>query len=140
MQMTSFPRDRYNADEFLRGYDNSPLQMDGDTWCISFPITRPDADEMAIWFPGTGKPDEHALRQGREICEKIPQLDNLVQDSCENEYLTYKHDVSNYDLYLAYIEITDSTASLEYFGTIVNTQWTAVFTRRESGVWLRANF
>jgi hypothetical protein len=138
--MTSFPRDRYNAEEFLRGYDNSPLQMDGNTWCVSFQITRPEADELAFWFPGTDKPDERKIRLGREICEKISQLDNLVQESFETEYLTYKHDVTNYDLYLAYIEITDSTASLEYFGTIVNTQWTSVFTRTVSGVWVRENF
>jgi hypothetical protein len=138
--MTSFPRNRYDPDEFLRGYNNSPVQFDGGTWCVSFTITHPDSDEMTIWFPGTVRPDECALRLGREICVKIAQLDNLVQDSCESEFQTYKHDVTNYDLYLAYIKITESTASLEYFGTIVNTQWTAVFKRNESGDWLPENF
>lgn len=95
---------------------------------------------MAIWFPETERPNDQSLNFGREICAQIAQLDNLVQDYSESLYRENGHDVTNYDLYLVYIKLRDLNASLEYFGTIVNTQWAAEFRRNESGVWLPVNF
>jgi hypothetical protein len=139
-QMTSFPRNRYSPAEFTLGYDNSQPTLDGDTWCISLPITHPDSNEIAIWFPGAERPSNRSLQFGREICGQIAQLDNLVQDYSEKLYKASGRDVTSYYLHLVYIELVELTASLEYFGTIVNTQWSAVFTRSESGVWMRKNF
>ena len=49
-------------------------------------------------------------------------------------------DISNYMLHIAYLTPEDNQVSVEYFGTIVNTQWTAVFKRASSGEWEKSNF
>lgn len=139
--MTAFPRNRYDASEFIRGFDSAPLGDDGGELCISFPISNPENDEMLIYFPGcTDELPPDLLQLARQTCMRITQLDNLVQDSCEDEWHRCGLDLDAYDLHLAYIQIEAELVSLEYYGTKVNTQWTAKFRPSTSESWTKANF
>ncbi len=139
--MTGFPRDRYDASEFTRGFAASEVVRDGNELCLSFPTSHKLSDEMTIWFPLCGEmPSARLLELACDMCADITQLDNMVQDSCESEYRRNDLGPENYELYLAYAEIEGDTVGLEYFGTRVNTQWNAKFKRSSAGHWLKLNF
>ena len=76
----------------------------------------------------------------RLLCSRITELDNLVQDSNEIECERNGHKPEDYDLYLAYAKVEEKSVELEYFGTHVNTQWTAQFSVQADGHWKKANF
>ena len=80
------------------------------------------------------------MARAREICARISELDNLVQQSCENEWKQNGLPIENYDLDLAHIEVEQEIVRLEYYGAKVNTQWDAQFRKTEDGNWKTINF
>lgn len=139
--MSAFPRNRYDVDEFTRGLDSSQVGRDGNEVCISFEISNHDNEEMTIYFPGcTSEPTAALLHRARDICSRICELDNLVQQSCEDEWRRNGLPIENYELYLAHIEVEPEIVRLEYYGTKVNTQWDAQFRQADDGNWAKVNF
>ena len=139
--MSAFPRNRYDASEFIRGFDSAHVGRDGGEVCISFPISHSDTDEMLIYFPGcTDQPPPDLIGLARQTCMRITQLDNLVLDSCEDEWHRCGLGLDDFDLHIAYIEIEAEVVRLECYGTKVNTQWTAEFTPSTGESWTKANF
>lgn len=139
--MDAFPRNRYDNAEFIRGFDTSSVERDGNEICISFSISNSENEEMTLYFPGcTAEPDSSLMARAREICARISELDNLVQQSCENEWKQNGLPIENYDLDLAHIEVEQEIVRLEYYGAKVNTQWDAQFRKTEDGNWKTINF
>lgn len=139
--MTRFPRNRYDASEFTRGFAASEVVREGNELCLSFPTSHELSDEMTIWFRSCGDmPSAELLELARGMCADITLLDNMVQDSCESGCRRSGLGSENYELYLAYAEIEGDTVGLEYFGTRVNTQWNAKFQRSSAGKWFKVNF
>ena len=137
----TFSRNRYDAAEFTRGFDLSAVGRDGDEICISFAINSPENDVMRIYFPeGTSDPSSSQMLRAREICSRITELDNLVQQSCEDEWRQNGLPIENYELYLAHIHVESEIVRLEYYGTKVNTQWDAEFRKTIDGNWSKVNF
>ena len=81
-----FCRNRYDTEEFVRGFDSANVERDGIELCISFAISNSENEEMTIWFPGCpSNPSAELMRLARLTCLRITELDNLVQASCEEE-------------------------------------------------------
>ena len=139
--MTDFPLNRYDSAEFVRLFDVSEVTDDcGDTCVMLYP--RHDlTDEFAIYFPACeSEPSATMLSTARNLCSHIADLDNLVQESCESEAIRNEGTPKDYALYIAYAEIETRSASIEYYGTHVNTQWSAKFRLCDDGSWVKTNF
>ncbi|MGX5203249.1 hypothetical protein [Aliikangiella sp. IMCC44632] len=136
--MTNFPRNRYNPVELMSLFDSKEIETcDGDFF-KSFEL---DGSELEIYFPEeNGVVQEKYLEKARHVIQDIRLLDNLVQDSCENEYLKSKLHVDNFMLYLAFIEIKIDEVTLRYYGEKVNTEWDAVFREKTHDIWEKVNF
>jgi hypothetical protein len=132
------PRDRYDPDDLLKQFaQQQPRQLkDGWEWdletehgCIG--ITLPDAH---------GTPDPEAGAFLVDVLHQIRTLDNLVQESCEQECIRTGLGSQNYELAIGWIwiqneNLTEQTLALTYYGTMVNTDWDAKFRRDAAGVW-----
>jgi hypothetical protein len=139
--MSDFPRNRYDSSAFVERLDSAQLDREGEAPCITFPITSAENDEMSIYFTGcTGDPPPELMQLARETCQRIAELDNLVQDSCEHDFRESGFGVEPFLLYLAHIEIEADLVRLEYYGTIVNTQWSAEFRPGNGEQWTKLNF
>lgn len=139
--MVVFPRNRYDASEFISAFDGCGLTRDGDEVCISFNTTHELTDEFTIYFPTCeGEPDSELVAIARLLCLRISDLDNLVQDSCEIECARKGLTPENYDLYIAYAEVERDAVRLEYVGSRVNTQWAACFRPIPDGTFVKTNF
>lgn len=135
-------RNRYDPVSILAQLDGQVPSRDGDEWCLRFscPGGDPDVHEFLAYLPPSPADFPRTITVLRDFLARISLLDNLVQDSCENECAKSHYAISNYKLHIAYITPGDDTVSVEYFGTIVNTQWTAIFRRAPSGEWRKDNF
>lgn len=139
--MNAFPRNRYDAAEFVRGFDSAHVGRDGNEVCISFAVSNPENDEMLVYFPGCASdPPPELLQLARLTCSHITELDNAVQNSCEEEWRRHGRRSDDYELYLAHIIIEPKIVQLEYYGSKVNTQWTAKFIPVDGECWKKANF
>lgn len=139
--MDSFPRDRYDASEFIRGFDNASIDCYGSEVCICFPIANSHTSEMTVYFPECEfAPSVVLMDRARKTCCDISKLDNLVQESCEFDWRQRGLLVREYALSLAYIEVRDDLIGLEYWGSVVNTQWKAEFALSADGQWSKINF
>jgi hypothetical protein len=135
-------RNRYDPTLLLAQLDGQVPSRDADEWCLRFtcPHDQKDVDDFLVYLPKSQAEQPRAIALVREFVSQISKLDNLVQDSCEDEWARGTFEISTYKLHIAYMTPADDQVSVEYFGTIVNTQWTAVFKRAPSGEWEKANF
>ncbi len=139
--MTAFARNRYDSDEFTRGLESSSIERDGNDICVTFEISNPENEDMTIYFPGcTLELPSSLILRARDVCSHISELDNLVQQSCEEEWRQNGLASDDYELYLAHIDVEAEIVRLEYYGTKVNTQWEARFRQTEDGNWAKVNF
>lgn len=79
------------------------------------------------------------IEAARNALADITRLDDLVQDSNERECTRSGLHESNFDLYLAYIEVQGDELVLGYYGAKVNTEWDAKFSLK-NGKWEKTNF
>lgn len=141
--MDAFPRNRYDASEFLRGFESACIGHDSNEVWISLAICDSGNNKMEIeiYFPSwADNPPPELLQIARRTCSCITQLDNLVQDSCEDDWRHSGKDTASWELFLANIEIETDLVRLEYYGTKVNTQWCAEFVPSEHEAWAKVNF
>ena len=139
--MPDFPRNRYDSTEFVRLFDASDVTDDCGETCVMLKAAHDLTDEFAIYFPSTeNKPSADELSVARKLCSHIGELDNLVQESCESEAKRNDGNPKDYALYLAFAEIDAQDVRLEYYGTFVNTQWSAMFRLCDAGNWIKTNF
>jgi hypothetical protein len=80
------------------------------------------------------------MLQARDICSRISEFDDLVQQSCEAEWRRSELSAENYALHLAHVSVHPEMVELEYYGTYVNTQWGALFEKTADGRWEKVNF
>lgn len=109
---------------------------------------------MEIHFSKTDVDRDLQIERARELCLRINEFDNQVQQSCESDFQhsrldqSYKEflekqglsDDAAYALHLVYITIGVNSAKLHYYGTFVNTEWDAEFARDDFGNWQKVNF
>jgi len=122
----------------LSRFEDSEIKACGGDCYKSFVANE---QEIEIYFPHRdGVIDEEYFQKCRRLLEKITELDNLVQYSCEEEYAKSSFHVRDFMLYLAMIEIGEEEVALRYFGQIVNTEWDAIFKEQGNGNWVKVNF
>lgn len=136
--MNNFPRNRYHSDLMLSLFESSDIKECSGDYYKAFEM---HGEEFEIYFPHTeGVIDEKYFQKARRLLGHIKELDNLVQDSCEEEFIKSKIDVRNFLLYLAIIEVGKDEVALRYYGKRVNTEWNAIFTEESNGSWVKVNF
>jgi len=127
-----FPRDRYPLPEIIRELSEQKPIFEDDGWALEFEVYRHNEsldDFSVIWGDGTEATKElpPLLRQA---LVDLNLLDNLVQQSCEEENASSQYNMKNFMLHLAFItQLSATSVSLEYYGTAVNTQWNVIFER-----------
>ena len=136
--MTDFPRNRYNSDELISLFESEPVEeCEGDY----FKSLKLSNGELDFYFPSENNVvNDKYIETARRVILNIRLLDNLVQDSCESEYIRTKLHVRNFMLYLASVEIKKNEVALRYYGEKVNTEWDAIFREDADGKWEKVNF
>jgi hypothetical protein len=71
----------------------------------------------------------------KEAISNLPDFDNIVQKSCENEYMKSKLHIRDFLFSLAIVKIADCRIELDYFGDCVNSSFRVAFIK-EHGKWL----
>jgi hypothetical protein len=141
----AFRRNRYDGVALLSQLDGQAPEPDGDLWRLRFECDEQfeDITEFYAYVPDEEPLRLAAIKLLREFLPRLGQLDNLVQASCEREWRASEFDASSYELHIAHLTPTveDETVSVEYYGTIVNTNWAAVFKRDGTNdEWSPVNF
>jgi hypothetical protein len=138
LNMKNFPRNRYNPDELLSVFERAEMNSVHGEF---FKSIEAKGVELEIYFPNkAGQVETTHISRARSVLTQVQELDNLVQDSCENEYQKSNFHIGNFLLYLAIIEIKESQVSFRYYGERVNTEWLAIFKEDENGIWKKVNF
>ena len=91
-----------------------------------------------IWGDGSDETKAIPSTLAKALLD-IDTLDNMVQASCESEYRSSEFHIRNYRLYIAFLSLTEEFVEVEYYGSEVNTQWTAIF-RFDGDEWKANNF
>lgn len=81
-------RNRYVPALLLAQLDGQIPSRDGDEWCLRFtcPDEQKDLDEFLAYLPQSQLEQPRAITVVRDFLSQISKLDNLVQDSCEEEW------------------------------------------------------
>ncbi|WP_395738157.1 hypothetical protein [Prosthecobacter sp.] len=137
------PRDRYAPDDLLKQLSEQAARQVTGAWeweleheLCEIGITLPDAQ---------GAPDPEARAFLVDVLRQVRTLDNLVQQSCEEECVRSGLGSAAYELALGWIwiqkeNLIDQTLALTYYGMRVNTDWDAKFKRDAAGTWQPVNF
>ena len=135
-------RNRYNSEELLRQLSEQEPTRDGDEWCFVFKCYEDDSDLDG--FVACIPEDRTKHKAARELLisllQSIDRLDNSVQDSCEKEASKSPYSIENYMLHIGCIDLTGDRVRFRYYGTKVNTEWSAEFERDQNGNWQKTNF
>ena len=135
--MSLFPLNRYAPEMFIAAFEHELVRIRGDGCFVCLVIGE---DEVKITFPSiNGECTATSRAAVLEVLSKITELDNRVQESCDEECRQTGLHSSNYELYLAYIDLRGHELTLGYFGAKVNTEWEAKF-RLVNGQWEKVNF
>lgn len=138
-----FARDRYDPGDLLKQFEQQqPRPISGawewelETELGEISITLPDAK-------GTPAQEEQAFLL--EVLRQIRTLDNLVQQSCEEDCVCTGLGPENCDLSIGWVciekqNLIEQTLALSYYGLQVNTEWDAKFKRDAAGIWQPVNF
>lgn len=141
--LVRFARDRYDPGDLLKQFaQQQPRPISGawewelETELGEISITLPDAN-------GTPSHDEQAFLL--QVLRQIRTLDNLVQQSCEQECVRTGLGPENYELAIGWVclekqNLIEQTLALTYYGLRVNTEWDAKFKRDAAGIWQPVNF
>jgi len=137
-----FPQDRYPVPEIIRVLSEQEPIFEDDGWAFEFEVYRHNEsldDFSVIWGDGT-EATKKLPSLLRQALVDLNFLDNLVQQSCEEDHASSQYDMKNFMLHLAFMTQPSSTSvALEYYGTAVNTQWEAIF-ERDGDCWKKTNF
>lgn len=142
----TFRRDRYDPDDLLRQLQEqfAPAQ-EGDA-CYRYEFENntgwEDVDYFEAYLPAGSEEHSRAREILASLLADIRRLDNLVQGSCEKEGVKNRQLLDAYELHLGHINLTGdlNRPRLQYFGSRVNTDWSAEFQQDENGVWQKVNF
>jgi hypothetical protein len=145
-----FPVNRFNLDPYLRelAASSERIQM-GRTNAFKERIHSGDyivlllCDEEGLELHAPTADHANwtdALRTMKETLQCLPELDNLVQQSCEQDWKKSENSPDSYMLHLAWFKVTPCRLTLGYWGTKVNTQWEAIFDKQPDGSWSAVNF
>jgi len=132
-------RNRYIKAIISRFPITSPRVVDGE-WCVDLPAYEDNQeldDFQVMWGDGT----EVSLNIPPLLLQAVSDLsvlDNLVQDSCESEFKGSNYALENYMLHIAYVTIAGDEVHVHYYGSKVNTEWTAKFSL-DSNKWNMLN-
>ena len=134
-----FPRNRYASSKVSEQLEG--IVCEGDNWALEIEVdsnSQEVGDFGVIW--GDGRENTKAIPPILfKALLDIDTLDNMVQDSCECEYRSSKFHIRNYRIHIAFLSVTEDLVEVEYYGSEVNTQWTAKF-RFDGNVWKANNF
>lgn len=135
-------RNRYGLANLPGQLLNQAPQEDGNDWCFKFECYKHDStlDDFEAYLSKTISDHEQNRIVLLSFLENIDRLDNLVQDSCENDHLQGGLDISNYKLHIGYLDVKENIVTVTYYGTIVNTEWKAEFKIDGLGTWTKVNF
>ena len=133
-----FERDRYPPDDLLAQLARQqPVQVANGRE-LTF---QAEPDEFLALLPDAGGScSREAFQLLRDVLGQLREMDNLVQESCEKEFARSSLARKNFALHLGYIEFAGANAVLIYYGTRVNTSWSAEFARAANGTWQPLNF
>ena len=131
-------RHRYDAASLLAQLDGQAPSRDGSEWCLRF-AAGPDVDGFLAYLPPVPADWHEAIAVVRAFLAHLPRLDDDVQYECERDHARGGYRIENVMLEVAYLTVEGDTVEVEYFGTAVNTQWTAVYRRGALGEWARAD-
>jgi hypothetical protein len=138
-----FARDRYDPGDLMKQFaQQKPRPVCGawewelETELGEIGITLPDAN-------GAPAHDEQAFFV--EVLGQVRALDNLVQQSCEQECVRTGLGPENYELAIGWVcienkSLIEQTLALTYYGLRVNTSWDAKFKQDAAGIWQPVNF
>lgn len=110
---------------------------DVDEWCFRFRCADQalGIDDFMAYLPEQESEHENLRTRLAEFISQIRTLDNLVQTSCESEHHSSGIGASNFKLHIGWIKVADQVITVRYWGTVVNTEWEAVFARSKDGSW-----
>ncbi len=142
-QFVCFARDRYDPGDLLKQFAQQQPQSLLGAWEWEL---ETDLGEISITLPdanGTPAQEEQAFL--REVLGQIRALDNLVQQSCEEDCVRTGLGPENCDLAIGWVcienqNLIEQTLALTYYGLRVNTEWDAKFKRDAAGIWRPVNF
>lgn len=89
--MNLFERNRYNSSAVLKAFDSS-LTSNGvvntrEGMSSLFEINYEIEDEkLEIYFYPPGEVPQERIELARDVCVQLTEFDNLVQQSCEEEF------------------------------------------------------
>jgi len=138
----SLKRNRYDSEDLLKQLSEQHPTRDRDEWCFVFRCYKhdPDLDDFYAYIPEEKTKHKAATELLISLLQSIERLDNLVQDSCEEEASKGRFSIENYMLHIGCVDLTGETVRFRYYGTRVNTEWYAEFKRDQSGIWQKTNF
>ncbi len=129
-----FPRNRYSPESLLAEFIQAPLLGEPGDFFIAI---NSEFGEIEIRIPASDH--ETAKSAAKSVLHQIQELDNQVQQSCEQDSGKSNLDSSNFELALGSITIDTNELTLGYFGIQVNTEWDAKFKLVDSQ-WQKQNF
>lgn len=136
--MNEFPKNRYDPKQLLTLFDSSAMEECKGDFYKSLDV---NGEELEVYFPSTnGTVAQQYIDKARRVLQNIKEMDNLVQDSCNNECKRTGIHKRDFELYLAYINIEEYEVALTYYGLRVNTEWNAIFRETGEGLWEKVNF
>jgi hypothetical protein len=138
----SLKRNRYDPEDLLQQLSEQEPTRDGNEWCFIFRCDKrdPEIEGFYAYLPKEHTNHKAAKELLMSLLQSIERLDDLVQDSCEEEASKSSSSIENFMLHIGYMDLTGEKVRFRYYGTKVNTEWYAEFERNVSGIWQKANF
>ena len=94
-----------------------------------------DIDRFEVYIPEGEAEQKEARKVLTSLLGVIDRLDNLVQDSCEEEAMVGRYGIENYMFYIGYIDLRSEPVRFRYYGTKVNDERFAEFQQDQTGEW-----
>ncbi len=138
-----FHRDRYDPDDLMEQFAQQKPRAVAGAWEWEL---EAELGEIGITLPDAhGAPSPEAQAFLVEVLRQVCTLDNLVQQSCEQESGRTGLGPGNYELAIGWVcienaNLIEQTLALTYYGIRVNTSWDAKFKRDAAGAWQPVNF
>lgn len=122
-----FKYDRFNKNNLLLALRNANVKN-------SVIMMSPDYD-FEIGIADTHELEQSDLKNHSdiiiEVLKHIPDFDNIVQKSCEDDYKNSNLHIRNFLFSLAYIDISDIKIALTYWGDEVNSDFEKIFIKKD---------
>ena len=132
-------RNRYHPEGLLKQLSGQKPTLDANEWCFRFKCPEEDIDDFEVCVPEGEAEQKEARKVLTSLLGVIDRLDNLAQDSFEDEAVKSRYGIENFVFYIGYIDLRSERVRFRYYGTNVNDERVAEFHQDQKGDWQKTN-